>query len=138
MRLGKSTKHDLLKSVPLFSQCTKRELTELAAVCDELDVPAGHVLTRQAEEGREFMVIVKGHATVTQNGRKLNILGPGDFLGEIALLTKLPRTATVTTDEPTVVLVLTDRAFARVAKTMPTVYAKLTAALAERLHPSSV
>jgi CRP-like cAMP-binding protein len=124
--------------VPLFARCTKREIAELAAECDELTVRAGTELTREGTRGREFMVIVDGNARVTKNGRTVNTLGPGDFLGEIALLADVPRTATVTTEGPTVLLVLTDRGFDRVARRIPTVRTRLLTVLAERLAATGV
>lgn len=138
MPIRKNHKHDLLRAVPLFARCSRTEITELAAVCDELPVRAGTELTRQGARGREFMVIVQGSATVTKDGETIATLGPGDFLGEIALLADVPRTATVKTDEPSVLLVLTDRAFERVATRLPEVRASLLTALAERLQASSV
>jgi CRP-like cAMP-binding protein len=138
VRVRKNRKHDLLQSVPLFARCTKREISELADECDELAVRAGTELTREGARGREFMVIVEGHAKVTKNNRTVRKLGPGDFLGEIALLADVPRTATVTTEEPTVLLVLTDRGFERVAKRMPTVRTRLLTVLAERLAATGV
>jgi CRP-like cAMP-binding protein len=134
----KNTKHDLLRAVPLFSRCTRREIAELAGECDELSVPGGTQLTREGAQGREFMVIVDGEAKVTKNGRSVNRLGPGDFLGEIALLADVPRTATVVTERPTLLLVLTDRGFDRVAKRMPTVRTRLLTVLAERLAATGV
>jgi len=136
--LRKNRKHELLKSVPLFARCSRQEIAELAGECDELPVRAGMELTRQGARGREFMVIAEGSATVTKDGEPIASLGPGDFLGEIALLADVPRTATVTTDEPSVLLVLTDRAFERVASRLPDVRASLLTALAERLQTSSV
>jgi CRP-like cAMP-binding protein len=134
----KNKKHDLLKAVPLFARCTKREIAELAGECDELAVRPGTELTREGARGREFMVIVEGNAKVTKNGRAINRLGPGDFLGEIALLADVPRTATVTTEDATLLLVLTDRGFDRVAKRMPTVRTRLLTVLAERLAATGV
>jgi CRP/FNR family transcriptional regulator, cyclic AMP receptor protein len=134
MRLRKSAKEELIRSVPLFSHCTKRELAAIASEADELSLPEGKDLTRQGERGREFMVIVEGSARVTKNGRKINELHAGDFLGEIALLSEVPRTATVTTTSETTVLVLTDRAFKRVADKIPSVHRSLLAALSERLQ----
>jgi CRP-like cAMP-binding protein len=138
MLVRKNQKHELLRSVPLFSRCTKREIAELAAECDELDVGAGKELTREGDRGREFMVLVRGAARVVKDGRTINTLQAGDFIGEIALLADVPRTATVTTEEPSVLLVLTDRAFNRVATRMPTVRARLLTVLAERLQDSQV
>ena len=138
MRLRKSAKEELIKSVPLFSKCTRRELSALAGEADELTVPEGKDLTRQGEPGREFMVIVDGAAKVTKNGRKVNELGANDFLGEIALLSDVPRTATVTTTTETTILVLTDRAFRRVADQIPSVHSSLLAALTARLSPDAL
>ena len=124
--------------MPLFARCSRKEIAELAAECDELPVRAGTELTRQGARGREFMVLVEGSATVTKDGSQIASLGPGDFLGEIALLADVPRTATVKTNEQSVLLVLTDRAFERVASRLPDVRASLLTALAERLQASSV
>jgi CRP/FNR family cyclic AMP-dependent transcriptional regulator len=134
----KNTKHDLLRAVPLFARCTKREIAMLAGECDELAVRDGTTLTHEGARGREFMVIVEGAAKVTKNGRTVNRLGPGDFLGEIALLADVPRTATVTTEAPSLLLVLTDRGFDRVAKRMPAVRMRLLTVLAERLAATGI
>ena len=136
--LRKNAKEQLLRDVPLFSRCSKRELAALAAEADELEVPAGVELTREGTPGREFVVLARGGAKVTRNGRILNRLGSGDFLGEIALLSGGTRTATVTTTEPSLLLVLTDRAFKRVAGRIPSVNAHLVEALAERLRRTSL
>src|SRR5581483_11215674 len=109
MRLRKDAKVDLIKSVPLFSHCSKAQLAALAAEADELDVAEGTELTREGDRGREFMVLVEGTADVKRNGRRIARLGPGDFLGEIALISGAPRTATVTTTSAGRILVLTDR-----------------------------
>lgn len=138
MRLRKNAKVELIKGVPLFSHCSNAQLGALAAEADELDFPAGRELTREGERGREFMVIVEGGALVTRKGRKLAQLGDGDFLGEIALISGAPRTATVTTTEPTRVLVLTDRAFKRVTRDIPAINASLVKALSERLQADVV
>jgi CRP/FNR family cyclic AMP-dependent transcriptional regulator len=138
VRLRQSAKEQLIKGVPLFSRCTRRELNALASETDELTLPAGRDLTQQGERGREFMVIVDGAARVLKNGRTVNELGPGDFIGEIALLADVPRTATVRTTTETTVLVLTDRAFRRVADKIPSVHKSLLAALSERLQADAL
>jgi CRP/FNR family transcriptional regulator, cyclic AMP receptor protein len=132
--LRKNAKEQLIKGVPLFERCTKREIAALAAEADELEMAPGAELTREGALGREFIVLAEGAAEVTRDGRTINSLGAGDFLGEIALLSGGPRTATVTTTEPSVILVLTDRAFARVADAMPSVRARLLEAVSERLQ----
>ena len=133
MRLRSGEKAGLIGNVPLFSSCTKRELAALAAEADELAVGAGTELTRQGSPGREFVVIVEGAAAVDRDGRTIAHLGAGDFVGEIALLTGGPRTATVTTTEPSRLLVLGARSFDRVAKRIPSVQSRLLTAVAERL-----
>src|SRR5215208_1770780 len=138
MRLHKNAKIELLKGVPLFSRCTKKELDAIAAESDELFLPAGSELTKQGGHGREFMVIADGSADVEKDGRRINQLASGDFLGEIALLSDAPRTATVTTTSPTRLLVLTDRAFQHVTNAMPSIHASVMQALSERLHGDSV
>src|SRR5215212_9588945 len=134
MRLHKNAKLELLKRVPLFSRCTKKELEAIAAESDELFLPAGSELTKQGGHGREFMVIADGSADVEKDGLRINQLGSGDFVGEIALLSDRPRTATVTTTSPTRLLVLTDRAFERVTDSTPSIRASVMQALAERLQ----
>jgi len=138
MALRKNAKIELIKSVPLFSSCSKKELEAIAAQADELVVPKGKVLTKEGARGREFMVIVDGSAEVRKKGRRLNLLGSGDFLGEIALLSGGPRTATVTTTSETDLLVLTDRAFSSVTKKMPSIHASVLKALSERLEADSL
>ncbi|MDX6489278.1 MAG: hypothetical protein QOK13_1893 [Gaiellaceae bacterium] len=138
MALRKNAKIELIKSVPLFSSCSKKELEAIAAQADELGVPAGKTLTKEGARGREFMVIVDGSAEVRKKGRRLNLLGSGDFLGEIALISGGPRTATVTTTSDTDLLVLTDRAFEQLTKKMPSINASVLKALSERLQSDSL
>jgi CRP/FNR family transcriptional regulator, cyclic AMP receptor protein len=133
MALRKNAKIELLRSVPLFSQCTRKELAAVAAVADEVDLREGRELTRQGAPGREFFVLVEGEAEVRRNGRKVRTLAGGDFFGEIALVTKRPRTATVVATTPVRVLVVTDRSFRRMIEESPSMQSKVLQALAERL-----
>ena len=133
MALRRDAKVELLKKVPLFSGCSKSELRELAKSADELDVREGTVLTREGRPGREFFVLISGTAKVTKNGRKIAELGPGDWLGEIALITDSPRTATVTATSPIDLLVITDRRFRTVVETMPSIALKVLSSVGERL-----
>jgi CRP/FNR family transcriptional regulator, cyclic AMP receptor protein len=134
VRLGRDSKIDLLKSVPLFSGCSRDELKELAAVADELDLREGTDLTKEGKPGREFFVLIEGTADVTRDGEKISELGPGDWLGEIALVTQSPRTATVAATSPVRVLVITDRAFRQVVTRIPGIAIKVMEKLGERLH----
>jgi CRP-like cAMP-binding protein len=138
MPLRKNTKVALISKVPLFTGCSKRELGGIAAVADELDVRDGTTLIREGERGREFFVIVEGTAKVTRNGRKVNEIGPGDWAGEIALITDTPRTATVVATSPARLLVLTDRAFRSVLEEIPSISLKLMKTLGERLHTTTL
>jgi CRP/FNR family cyclic AMP-dependent transcriptional regulator len=131
--LRRDAKIELLKKVPLFAGCSKSELRELAKTADELDLREGTVLTREGRPGREFFVLIDGTAEVRRKGKKIADLGPGDWLGEIALITDSPRTATVTATSPVDVLVITDRRFRSVVETMPSIALKVLARVGERL-----
>ena len=133
MALRRDAKIELLRSVPLFAGCSKNELRELAKTADEIDLRQGTVLTREGRPGREFFVLIDGTAEVTKKGKKIADLGPGDWLGEIALITDSPRTATVTATSAVDVLVITDRRFRSVVETMPSIALKVLACVGERL-----
>ena len=90
MTLRKNAKIELIKNVPLFSRCSKRELEAVAAEADELTLPEGTALATQNARGSEFVVIIDGSADVRKNGRRIGRLGSGDFLGEIALISGAP------------------------------------------------
>jgi CRP/FNR family cyclic AMP-dependent transcriptional regulator len=138
MRLHRDAKMDALKQVPLFSRCSKKELGEIARIADEIDLPEGKVLTREGGRGREFFVLLDGSADVRRNNRKIKSLGTGDFLGEISLVTKAPRTATVTTSSPVRALVVSEQNFRRLLEKSPQVQVKVLEALAERLAATSL
>jgi CRP/FNR family cyclic AMP-dependent transcriptional regulator len=131
--LRRDAKIELLRRVPLFERCTKRELQQIAGVSDELTVPAGRSLTREGRMGYEFLVLVDGAAVVRRKTRVVNTLRSGDFFGEIALITGTPRTATVTTTAPSRVLVVTARDFRRLLRETPSMQMKVLEALAARL-----
>jgi CRP/FNR family transcriptional regulator, cyclic AMP receptor protein len=133
--LRKNAKIELLKRVPLFAGCSKRELGEIASVADELDLPSARDLTTEGSTGREFVVLVEGEAEVLRKGRLVAGLGPGDFVGEIALVTGRPRNATVRTRGPARVLVLTTSGFRTLMRDVPSIQAKVLTALAQRITP---
>ncbi|MEO5577410.1 MAG: cyclic nucleotide-binding domain-containing protein [Gaiellaceae bacterium] len=138
MKLGDNSKIDLIKGVPLFSGASKAELAAIAAIADEVDLPAGKTLIQEGDSGREFFVLIAGAADVTQGGKKIGrMMGPGDFFGEIALISKAPRTATITTTSPVRALVITDRAFRQLLEHSPSIQIAVLTALAERLAPTS-
>jgi CRP/FNR family transcriptional regulator, cyclic AMP receptor protein len=133
--LHKDAKLETIKRVPLFAKLSKQGLQDVAAIADEIDLPEGKQLTRQGERAQEFVVLLDGSADVQQDGRVVNTLGAGDFLGEIGLVTKLPRTATVTTTSTVRALVITDRDFLELLRRSPEVSAGVLEALGERLGP---
>lgn len=134
MPLSKNEKIELLRRIPLFAECTKAELIEVAISADEREVASGLNLTEEGQRGREFFILVEGAVAVQRGGRKLADLGPGDWFGEIAILTHKPRTATVTAMSPVRLLVISDRAFRRVVETTPRIALKVLRNVAERLE----
>ena len=133
MPLRRDAKIELLKKVPLFAGCSKSELRRLAGIADELDVREGTVLTRQGSKGHEFFVLIDGTVRITKSGKKVAELGGGEWLGEIALLTSGPRTASAVATSPVRTLVIVDREFRRVVSEMPSIAVKVLNCVAERL-----
>jgi CRP/FNR family transcriptional regulator, cyclic AMP receptor protein len=134
--LDKDSKVAAMAHVPLFCRCSKGELRRIAKLADEVDLRPGKVLTREGGRGREFFVLLEGKAEVRSNTRLLPSLGPGDFLGEIALISDEPRTATVTAITPIHALVITDRAFRDLLRKAPAIQGKILTAVASRLRAS--
>jgi len=125
---------ELLRKVWLFERCSKKELEAIAKVATPLDLPADKLLTTQGQKGSEFFVIVSGKAKATREGIDIGTLGPGSFFGEMSLLEDLPRVATVTTTEPTTVLVVHARDFNHLVNEMPSVDRKMLIVLSRRLR----
>ncbi|MDQ3066397.1 MAG: cyclic nucleotide-binding domain-containing protein [Actinomycetota bacterium] len=138
MQLGHNTKTDLIKRVPLFASASKAELAEIASIADEIDLPAGKSLITEGDAGREFFVLIEGNADVVRGGKHVAKLGPGDFFGEIALIAKTPRNATITTTTAVRALVITDRAFRHLLDHSPEIAVGVLVALAERLAPTTL
>jgi CRP/FNR family cyclic AMP-dependent transcriptional regulator len=138
MRLfSQDTKVQALKAAPLFEGLSRKELVQLARVCEDLEVQPGTVLCKEGQIGHEFFVIVEGKVQVTRKGRPLATLNSGDFVGEIALVTEMPRTATVTAETLVRLFVLTGRDFRGVLDKNPTVERKVLRALGRRLAETS-
>ena len=135
MRLGKDAKVELLKKVPLFSRLDKKGLQDVAHIADQLDLRAGKEMATEGDRGREFFVLLKGEAEVTKAGQRINTMKEGDFFGEIALVTKMPRTATVTATTDVDVLVITEHDFDALLKRSPEIGRGVAEALAERVAP---
>lgn len=137
MRLHSDSKTALIRSLPLFADCSSREIALVAAVADELILDAGKVMARESADGHEFVVIVQGVAGVHRSRRRIARLQAGDFFGEIALLTGLPRTASVVAITKVRALVIEGHAFLRLLEDAPGIREKVERALAERLPTAS-
>jgi CRP/FNR family transcriptional regulator, cyclic AMP receptor protein len=133
--LRKNAKVELIKGVPLFAECSRKELGEVAGIADEIDLREGKELTKQGKPGREFFILVEGTADVKKGSRRVNRLGPGDFFGEISLIRHTPRTATVVATSPVRTLVITERSFQTLLEHQPGIQNKVMSALAARLAP---
>lgn len=128
-----NSKIQLLRRQPLFEHCSTRELAEIASTVDEIDVPAGRTVAREGVLGHEFVVLAEGIADVESNGELVNELGPGDFFGEIALVTGERRTATVRTRTPARLLVFNAPAFRALLARAPRIRRTVVASAALRL-----
>ena len=133
-RMRKDKRLELLRGVPLFSACTKRELTEIEGLTSMIDVKEGTEVATFGTPGQEFFIIVDGSATASRNGLTLAVLGPGSFFGELALLDGGERTATVVADTDLTLLVLSRREFRSLQSTAPSVAYKLLVELGARLR----
>jgi CRP-like cAMP-binding protein len=133
VRARQDSKLQALRTVPLFAGLAKRDLSAVGRIADELDFAPGKELIRENEPGRQFFILLEGEAMVRRRGRKVNTLGPGDFFGEIALLSDRPTTATVATSTPARVAIITRANFNRLLRESPPIQLKVLKALAERL-----
>ena len=121
-----------LKSIPLFEEVGDEELAQIAPFAQEISVEAGKVLVREGDFSYEFMAIEEGTAEVTRGGEHVADLGPGDFFGEMGLLEKTLRNATVTAKTPMRLVTLTGWDLRRVERTAPQAIERVRAVLEER------
>jgi CRP/FNR family cyclic AMP-dependent transcriptional regulator len=121
-----------LKAIPLFEEVGDEELAQIAPFAQEVSVAAGNVLVREGDFSYEFMAIEDGEAEVTRGGEHLADLGPGDFFGEVGLLEKTLRNATVTAKTPMRVITLTGWDLKRVERAAPQAFERVRAVLEER------
>lgn len=128
-----SDKIDVLNNVPLFKGMPKKALTALARVCEEIDLDSGQVLLFQDDTGDAAYVLVSAEGLVRRNSRKVAELGPGDVIGELALLSDSPRNATVVISMPGTALEIHRRHFVALLDESPPLARRVMAQLAERL-----
>ena len=122
-----------LTRVPLFDGLSKKQLSQISRLMTRVDLVAGDVLARQGEIGREFVILLEGEAEVARDRKVIAVRGPGDYIGEIALLDNRPRTATVTAKTDVAAEVLNRAEFSSLLADAPDLSSKLMATLARRL-----
>jgi CRP/FNR family cyclic AMP-dependent transcriptional regulator len=125
---------DKLGKVPMFSECTRRELSAIMRAAKEVSHPEGHVIAKEGDRGVGFFLITDGTAKVSIGGKTRAKLGPGDFFGEVALLDRGPRTATVTSTSPIQLVGLTAWVFRGLLEEHPTIALKMLEIVAKRLR----
>jgi CRP/FNR family transcriptional regulator, cyclic AMP receptor protein len=121
-----------LKSIPLFADISDEELGQIATFAQEISVEAGRTLVREGDFSYEFMAIEEGEAEVTRGGEHVADLGPGDFFGELGLLEKTLRNATVTAKTPMQLVTLTGWDLRRIERTVPHAVGRVREVLEER------
>jgi CRP/FNR family cyclic AMP-dependent transcriptional regulator len=125
---------DYLAGVPLFAGLSGGDLQQVAQAGDEIQAEAGRELVTEGRVGREFFLILDGEATVRRGGKEVAKLGPGQYFGELSLLHRGPRSASVTADTDMTLFVLGQREFAGLVDSMQGLAAKLLTGLAQRLR----
>jgi CRP-like cAMP-binding protein len=123
-----------LASVPLFAQCSKHDLAEIARFVDEIDVDAGRELITEGDVGHEAFIVVDGTATVTRGGDTVADVGPGAVFGEMALIDRVPRNASVTATTPMKLIVIGKREFSGLLDESSSFRGSIMAALAARVR----
>jgi len=132
-RVTKETKAQKLGRCGLFAGLSKKELAVLARVAEDMEVDEGTVLAKEGETGQQFFLIDKGKVKVTRNGRRVATKGAGEWVGEIAVLEDVRRTATVTAETPVRIYVLTRADFRHLVREHPAVENKIMRSLARRV-----
>ena len=127
---------DLLKQVPLLSTCSKKELSLLSGIADEMEFGAGETIFKEGDEGLGLQIVMEGETKVLINGRTRRKMGEGSFFGEIALLDGGPRTATVVAETDVRTLSIPAWSFNAVLKEQPSIALKMLPELAHRLRTS--
>lgn len=132
--MADKSKAEMLRGVPLFARCKGPSIALIERLTDEIDVPDGRVLMRQGDLGQEFFLILEGRVRIERDGRALATLGPGDHLGEIALVEEGRRTATATAEGPAKLLVIDHRGFNSLMDSSAEIRSAILAELASRVR----
>lgn len=123
-----------LETIELFAELTTKERKAVSRLMTEITVKPGRDLMVEGTAGREFLIIVSGEATVRRSGRIVARVGSGDFLGELAVIAGVPRTATVTADTEMEVSILNRREFSALLDEQPKIARKVLVGAVKRLH----
>lgn len=122
-----------LAAVPLFAGLSKKQLGRISGLMTRIDRPAGQVLTTEGQPGFEFFIVLEGEVEVRQGDRVIATRRAGEYVGEIALLDRRPRTATVVATTPVSVEVLSRREFVSLLAEVPELSEHIMATMAARL-----
>jgi len=125
---------DRLEGIELFSELSKKERIAVGRLMSTTKVRPGKDLTVEGTPGREFFIILEGEASVRRNGKLIARLGSGDFIGELAVIAGVPRTATVTADTDMLVSVLNRREFSSLLDEQPRLARKVLVGAVKRLY----
>ena len=131
MEHGKT--EEWLQQVPLFRGLSKKQLRLVSSLATRLNEPAGTVLTKEGGRGNEFIIVLSGEIEVRKGDRVVATRGPGDYVGEIALLDNRPRTATVIAKTPVVIEVIGRREFHGLVAETPELLHEIMATVGQRL-----
>jgi CRP-like cAMP-binding protein len=137
MTLTHDRRAELLAGCPLFRGVARDSLASLADVATAVDFPAGHVIARQGEIGTGFFVVVSGTVRVVRDGELVARLGPGEFFGELSVLDRLPRSASVAAETPTSCLALASWDFEKVLMEQPALTLSILRGVAARLRDAT-
>jgi len=126
-----------VRAIPLFAALSPEDVDQLAAVATELQLDEGATITQEGEFGHTVFAIERGTADVLSNGQVVRTLGPGDVVGEIAVLASGRRTATVVTTSRTELIAIFKRDVWALERNAPEVAKRLRELVSERLEPAS-
>jgi CRP-like cAMP-binding protein len=131
--MAKKGTDNLLRTIPLFRELSARELREVSSLMTPIDVEPGYRLMAEGEIGRDFMIIASGTAVVRRRGRKVAEVGPGDFIGEVSVLSGARRNADVIATSPMTVEVLSSHELHDLLERSATITYKIMMAAIKRL-----
>jgi CRP/FNR family cyclic AMP-dependent transcriptional regulator len=124
---------DWLQKVPLFQGLSKKQLRDISSLATRLDEPAGTVLTQEGRIGHEFIIVLEGEIEIRKGDQVIATRGPGNYVGEIALLDRRPRTATVIAKTPVVIEVIGQREVRTLLAEAPELSGEIMSTMAQRL-----